>query len=114
MILLNSNKQNFFDSAFREEEQLPRIFKIDFRKVAGKNKMGIRIVLDDRQQLGDIVNDNSHKEDFYRFHDIFHCSFATLLGWSPCTRVLMKCKRKSNPLIDEIEDGARATITEEA
>lgn len=27
---------------------------------------------------------------------------------------MMKCKRKSNEIIDEIEDGARATITEEA
>ena len=26
----------------------------------------------------------------------------------------MKCKRKSNEIIDEIEDGARATVTEEA
>ncbi len=29
-------------------------------------------------------------------------------------RALLKCKRKSNSRIDEIEDGARATIIEEA
>ncbi len=37
-----------------------------------------------------------------------------MLGWSPCVRSMLKRKRKSDPSIDEIEDGARATITEEA
>lgn len=65
-------------------------------------------------QVGDVIDDNSLEKDGYRFHDVFHYTFAALLGWSPCTRSMMKRKRKSNHLIDELEDGARATITEEA
>ena len=37
-----------------------------------------------------------------------------MLGWSPCARAMIKCKRKSDPSIDKIEDGARAAITEES
>ena len=40
-------------------------------------------------------------------------TYAAVLGWSPVTRSLFKCKRKSKPLVDEVEDGARAMITEE-
>ncbi len=72
------------------------------------------VVFNDSKQLGDIINDNAYKNDFYRYHDIFHYSFATLLGWSPCARALMRRKRKSKQMLDEVEDGARATITEEA
>jgi hypothetical protein len=35
------------------------------------------------------------------------------LGWSPVIRALLKVKRKSDPRIDENEDGARAIIIEE-
>lgn len=39
-----------------------------------------------------------------------------LLEWSPVIRALLtpKRKRKSVPAIDEVEDGARAAVTEEA
>jgi hypothetical protein len=35
------------------------------------------------------------------------------LGWSPVMRALFKLKRKSQPHIDEAEDGARALLIEE-
>ena len=47
------------------------------------------------------------------FHDAIHLAFAAALGWSPLTRKLLKAKRKSNPLVDEVQDGARAIFTEE-
>ena len=47
------------------------------------------------------------------FHDIFHYGYLAILGWSPVLRKLLKCKRKSDQVIDENEDGARAQITEE-
>ncbi len=50
----------------------------------------------------------------YRYHDAFHLAYAAVLGWSPVTRAIFRCKRKSNPKKDEIEDGARAIIIEEA
>jgi hypothetical protein len=66
------------------------------------------------KRVGDPLSDNSHDEDYYRFHDIFHLSFMAFLGWSPVMRRILKLKRKSDRTIDENEDGARAAITEEA
>jgi hypothetical protein len=105
---------SFFDHNCNETEQLPRSFDVTFKEVGVGSRNEVRVVLNGEKQLGDIINDNSYSNDFYRYHDVFHYSFATLLGWSPCTRSMMKRKRKYDPLIDEIEDGARATITEEA
>jgi len=107
-------EQHFFDSSFAEPEQIPRLFTVAFERVGAYDKGKVRVVVDDGIQLGDIIDDNAYVNDFYRYHDIFHYSFATLLGWSPCTRAMMKRKRKSNELMDKVEDGARATITEEA
>jgi hypothetical protein len=36
-----------------------------------------------------------------------------VLGWSPVTRAMLRLKRKSNPGIDEAEDGGRAILIEE-
>jgi len=36
-----------------------------------------------------------------------------MLGWSPVLRANLKRKRKSNPKIDEVEDGGRAIAIEE-
>jgi len=108
------NHINHFDEFCKPEEQIPRTFSISFKEVGVGGKGEVRVVYNDNKQLGDIINDNAYTNDFYRYHDIFHYSFATLLGWSPCTRSMMKRKRKSDELLDEIEDGARATITEEA
>lgn len=52
-------------------------------------------------------------DDDYRFHDVFHLAYAAILGWSPVLRALLKVKRKSNPKIDEAQDGARAILIEE-
>jgi MazG C-terminal domain len=103
----------FLDSSFSEMEQIPRNFTVCFDSVpVGKNtKTRVSI---NGMQVGDFIDDNSLEIDYYRFHDVFHYTFATMLGWSPCTRAMLKRKRKSNPTIDEIEDGARATITEES
>ena len=103
-----------FDEDCITEEQIPRHFTLSFYE-EGKNDEGnVMVILNDEKQLGDIINDNSYKNDFYRYHDVFHYTFAALLGWSPCARAMMKRKRKSNELLDRVEDGARATITEEA
>ncbi len=60
------------------------------------------------------MDDNAHEADGYRFHDVFHLAFMATFGWSPVIRALLKRKRKSNPAIDNVEDGARAIIIEEA
>lgn len=56
---------------------------------------------------------STYVDDGYRFHDVFHLSYAVILGWSPVTRLLLKRKRKSDPTTDENEDGGRAIVTEE-
>lgn len=112
MILRESNY--FFDEECKPEEQIPRHFTLSFHEVGNEGTGEVRVILNDEKQLGDVINDNAYKNDFYRYHDIFHYSFAALLGWSPCARAMMRKKRKSSELLDRMEDGARATITEEA
>ncbi|WP_237561812.1 nucleotide pyrophosphohydrolase [Flagellimonas algicola] len=106
------NKDNDISAPynFSKNEKLPKSFVVHFKE---KKNESVRITVDDIQ-IGDVIDDNSYEKDFYRYHDVFHYTFATLLDWSPCTRAMLKRKRKSIPIIDAYEDGARATITEEA
>lgn len=113
-MIQQKNNIKLFDEDCIADEQIPRTFQVSFKEVGVGQKNEVRVIFNNAYQVGDIINDNSYENDFYRYHDIFHYSFAALLGWSPCARAMMKKKRKSNLLIDEIEDGARATITEEA
>ena len=67
--------------------------------------------------LGDDLTDNYDDDDGYRFHDVLHLANIAYLGWSPVIRALMQLKRKSNnpeDSTDEVQDGARARIVEEA
>ena len=107
-------KSSFFDDNYCQEEQLPRNFSMTFSENLIQNKNSVNVFFNGKEQVGNPIDDNSYENDFYRYHDIFHYTFATFLGWSPCSRAMMKLKRKSNKEIDSIEDGARATITEEA
>jgi NTP pyrophosphatase (non-canonical NTP hydrolase) len=102
-----------FDAAFPPEERLPLQLRVDFIEEAGPT--GPKLILRyNGNPLGDPLTDNSHVEDGYRYHDVFHLACGVLLGWSPIMRRLFKCKRKSVPALDEVEDGARAFVTEEA
>lgn len=112
MINTNQNKTKV-DSTFLMKEMLPNSFLVDFNETIKSGKEFVRISIDGTQ-IGDVIDDNSYEKDFYRYHDVFHYTFATMLDWSPCTRAMLGRKRKSIPSIDECEDGARATITEEA
>lgn len=103
-----------FDSNCPVDERFPEEFEIEFVSFVedGKNKLKI-IDKRDGKLIGDPLTDNSYKDDGYRFHDIFHYGYLAILGWSPVIRKLLSLKRKSKPLVDENEDGARAQITEE-
>ena len=100
-----------FDGKFPDYEQLPRTFEIEFMPIEDSKTTIMRM---NGVQLGDRLTDNSYEDDGYRFHDVFHIAGVGLLGWSPVFRSLLKAKRKSQPEIDEVEDGARAAIIEEA
>lgn len=65
------------------------------------------------QSMGAALTDNSRRVDDYRFHDAIHLGFLAVMGWSPLMRSLLRLKRRSNPLTDENEDGARAIFAEE-
>jgi NTP pyrophosphatase (non-canonical NTP hydrolase) len=102
-----------FDESSPTEEQLPRTLTVEFHE----RQRGSRIEVLLRYQgitIGDRLTDNIADPDGYRYHDVFHMAYAVFLGWSPVTRALLRCKRKSQPAIDENEDGARAGILEEA
>lgn len=103
-----------YDENYPAKERFPREFEVQFKVVNDKGKEKVRIINNKNgKQLGDDITDNSYQDDGYRFHDIFHFGYVAFLGWSPVVRKLMDLKRRSDNSIDEIEDGARATITEE-
>ena len=93
-----------------EVERFPKRVCVEFRKVDEDTV----ILRANGLNIGDRLTDNMKEPDYYRFHDVFHFSYAVLLGWSPVLRALLRCKRKSKPDIDVNEDGARAQIVEEA
>jgi NTP pyrophosphatase (non-canonical NTP hydrolase) len=106
-----------FDKEFPENESLPRQFEVEITEVSQDNSVKMKAFING-EQIGNDLTDNSYSSDGYRFHDVFHFSYAAVLGWSPVTRSNLKYnnlkrKRKSNPLIDEVEDGGRAIAIEE-
>jgi len=102
-----------FDDSYPFEEQLPRQLEVEFleRKRKGRPVVILRI---NGLNIGDRLTDNIEEPDEYRYHDVFHFANAAFLGWSPVTRSLLRCKRKSKPTVDENEDGGRAAVIEEA
>ena len=98
-----------FDEEFPPEERLPR--RMDVTINEGGSKV-VRMYIDGTQ-VGDDLRDNRYEDDGYRFHDVFHLTYASVLGWSPVLRALLNRKRKSNPAVDEVEDGGRARVIEE-
>lgn len=94
----------------REREELPEVFFAKFEETSGV----VRLNFSEYGLVGAPLTDASVLADGYRYHDVLHLAFAAVLGWSPVLRHLLRIKRKSQPLIDEEEDGGRAWIVEEA
>ena len=101
-----------FDAGFPEGERLPRRFEVELIDVEGGPRQHVQILIDGKP-FGSELTDNAYDPDGYRFHDVFHFSYAAVLGWSPITRAFLRRKRKSRPLLDEVEDGGRAAVIEE-
>lgn len=121
-----------FDAGYPEAERFPRRLAVEFQE--DTNPLGRRVVTatlksmqppaagpaagagprprQPNDRLGDPLTDNAHQPDGYRFHDAIHLGFLTVLGWSPNLRALLRRKRKSAPIVDECEDGARAIFAE--
>jgi NTP pyrophosphatase (non-canonical NTP hydrolase) len=100
------------DAKAEPEERLPRDLHVEVfeRQVRGQTYVFQRC---NGLNIGDRLTDNAMTADDFRFHDVFHYAYVSVLGWSPVIRSLFRLKRKSNPKIDEAEDGARATLIEE-
>ena len=101
-----------FDAELPEGERLPRGFEVDLIEVSEDARQRVQILIDGKP-FGQELTDNAYDPDGYRFHDVFHFAYAAVLGWSPVTRRMLRRKRKSQPLLDEVEDGGRAAVIEE-
>ena len=98
-----------FDCNFAKDEQLPDKFEIRIvQRANGRCYIQWNGVF-----IGDPLSDNIADSDGYRFHDVLHFSNAAILHWSPTFRALIKHKRKSDPKVDEAQDGGRAIVVEE-
>lgn len=134
---LSSDYPHTFDDQYPAQEQLPQRSLFHLQHVDGQNGMPhVRFTIEGAspnafpdgdfvkdstkfgftygKPIGSVVNDNSSQADGYRFHDAVHLAFMAVLGWSPVMRGLLRLKRKSDPEIDRVQDGARARDLEEA
>lgn len=113
----HADRYQLFDDDSPVGEQLPRSFSaeiIDGIGAEGKGRITLTI---DGVPAGDPLQDNAHDEDGYRFHDVFHLAHAAKLGWSPVLRgklLTPSRKRRSLPEVNEVEDGGRAIVIDEA
>ena len=96
------------DEDFPPSERIPRQMDMSIEE-----ESGMAVTTIDGAEYGDPLTDNRYEDDGYRFHDVFHLSHAAVLGWSPTLRALLRRKRKSDPRVDEVEDGGRAIVIEE-
>ncbi len=101
-----------FDATLPEGERLPRRFEVELVDMDDEDCQRVRVSINGAPFGGELT-DNAYDPDGYRFHDVFHFAYAAVLGWSPITRALLRRKRKSRPLLDEVEDGGRAAVIEE-
>ena len=102
-----------FDKSFPADERFPRQFRVSFRERPLDKGVYVKTTINGIG-IGDALTDNARQDDGYRYHDVFHFAYAAVLGWSPVVRSLLRRKRKSDPKVDEVEDGARAAVVEEA
>ena len=100
--------RKLFDENFPAKERLPRQMDVTIEE-----ESGVAITTIDGVTFGDPLRDNRSQDDGYRFHDVCHLSYASVLGWSPTLRALLRRKRKSDSKVDEEEDGGRAICIEE-
>ncbi|MDX6498686.1 MAG: hypothetical protein QOG23_1946 [Blastocatellia bacterium] len=84
-----------FDEGYPQSERIPRTFTVTITDVADGDSIKMKAFVDGKQ-IGNDLTDNAYSHDGYRFHDVFHLSYAAVLGWSPVSRMMLGCKRKSN------------------
>lgn len=111
--------RKLYDDDQEEAARLPRVFEYLFeqRLVDGMTKIVLVNRLDGGT-TGDPLTDNAYDDDGYRYHDALHLAFAACLGWSPILRKLLRVQgrleHRKQEQLDEVEDGGRAQVIEEA
>lgn len=111
--------RRLYDEALPVSQHLPRQFEYRFeeRCVKGISKVAMVDVLRGAD-TGSPLTDNAYSDDGYRFHDVMHLAFASLLGWSPVLRKLLRSnnviENRTPAEVDDAEDGGRAQVVEEA
>lgn len=108
---LFSARQEFYSE---DNEKLPDLLEFFFERQETGGLALMRLSTPIHGQVGDIVDDNEYKEDYYRFHDVIHIGLMACLRWSPVFRKLLAKKRKHDAILDRVEDGAKARDVEEA
>lgn len=108
--------EKLYDEDFPAAERFPRQFTLDVKTAPDPSGTQRTVLTLAGRPFGDVLSDNADKEDGYRYHDVFHLAFLAVLGWSPVLRGkgFFNCKRRSNPGVDEIQDGGRAAVIDEA
>ena len=115
----SKKKRKLYDEGLSLKQQLPRVFSYKFYQLKNdKSKVRIKDTKTNKD-VGDLLTDNSYEEDNYRYHDVMHMTFMAHFGWSPVFRKLLRNKKlkiieNRTSKKDEIEDGGRAQIIEEA
>jgi len=109
----SSPDQPLLDAGYPDNEQLPRTGEITIALETDAEGRTLARTTFNGAPFGDPLTDATYIDDDYAMHDVFHFSYAAVLGWSPVTRALLKRKRKSDPQVDEAEDGGRAIAIEE-
>ena len=104
-----------YDDGRDPSQRLPTSFRYKF-KYDKRSDGTLAVALTDEtgKQIGDLLTDNSHVDDGYRFHDVMHFAFVAILGWSPVARKVLGCKRRGEKRWNDVEDGGRATVVDEA
>ena len=73
-----------FDDGYPESERFPRQMDITIES----EEPGKSVMVINGRKCGDPLRDNRDKDDGYRFHDIFHLSYASVLEVWPGTPIL--------------------------
>ena len=113
--VMQRSEADLFDASFAPAEQLPRRFEVTVSPVEDDSSVFPTVAISwEGEPVVDRLRDNTYDDTGYRFHDVFHLANAAVLGWSPVSRKIFNRKRRSNPVIDDVEDGGRSIVIEEA
>lgn len=106
--------RRLFDDDSPQDERLPRRVAADLiQSMDASGRLQVAMYVENNV-VGVPLRDHALIDDGNRYHDVLHLAHMALLGWSPVMRAAFKCKRRSAPLMLEVEDGPRATVAEEA